>query len=55
MEILVSILIVLFCGLLGGYFCSQHAISFKKIGNYKNTGWAFQQECRFVMYALPLS
>lgn len=33
---------------------SQKAIDFKKIGIYKNTDWAFQQECRFMFYTIPL-
>lgn len=35
-------------------FCEQHAIDFKQIGIYKSKDWAFQQECRFLFYVMPL-
>ena len=35
-------------------FSSQHAINFKEIGIYKSKDWAFQHECRFLFYVMPL-
>lgn len=35
-------------------FSKQHAIDFKELGFYKSTDWAFQQECRFLFYVMPL-
>lgn len=35
-------------------FVSQKGIDFKEIGIYKNKDWAFQQECRFLLYMMPL-